>query len=123
MTQTLLGPDIVLDDDTHDLLFVNGDLLMDVDVGQAVKIALLFIKGEWFLNINLGVPYFDQFFIKAPRINLLRSILRKTIEDTPGINSVLALDLSYDPQARTLSVSFRADTDNGEIAVSTQVTP
>ncbi len=121
MTQLILGPDVLLDDDTHDLLFVNGDLVMDVDVAQATKINLLFVRGEWFLNIDLSVPNFEQFFVKAPRLNLLRSILRKTIEDTPGIDAVTSLDLVYDPRARTLAVAFEASTAEGEIAVSTVI--
>jgi len=40
-----LGPDLLLDADTHDLVFVDGDLTMTVDLAQAVKIALLFVAG------------------------------------------------------------------------------
>ena len=62
--------DIALDTATGDLLLENFDLQLVEgrdQIAQNLMIRLRFILGEWFLDITAGIPYYDDFFIKAPR--------------------------------------------------------
>lgn len=110
-----LGPDLLLDPLTHDLDLVDGDMVLGADVAQAVKIRLLFIRGEWFLNNLQGIPYFEQVFIKAPNLSHIASIFRQTIVDTPGVNELLQFNLDFDGNTRVFTLIWAADTDEGEI--------
>lgn len=111
----LLGPDLLLDPDTHDLAFSNGDLQMAVDVAQAVKINLLFVEGEWFLDRLKGVPYFSDVFVKAPNLDHVAAFFRAAIVETPGVGELLEFSFDFDTPSRLFSVEWKADTDDGEI--------
>jgi len=111
-----LGPDLILDVDLHDLALSSGDLFMDADVAQAVKIRMLFIGGEWFLNRNQGVPYFEQVFVKNPNLGHVAAIFRKTILDTPGVRGLTSFEFAFDGTSRVLTLTWAADTDEGEIS-------
>lgn len=115
-----LGPCLMLDPATHDLVIENGALVIGVSVAQAIKCNLLFVRGEWFLDRTRGVPYFEQVFVKPVNLAHLRSLFSRTIEDTPGVDKVVKLDLDYEETTRMLSINFTASTDEGEISDSVE---
>jgi hypothetical protein len=108
--------DLRLDASTHDLSIVGGDLqLVDesLRVAQQIEVTLLFFLGEWFLNTDFGVPYFDVVYIKAPNWAAINAVLRARIIDVPGVTRVTRLDLLFDQARRALSVTFEAETIYG----------
>lgn len=117
----LLGPDLQLDPLTHDLVFVDGALQLVADPVQKVKIRLLFIRGEWFLDIEEGVPYFEEIFVKAPNLDRLRALYRTVIGDTLGIEDVREIDLAFDAGSRRLTLTWTAGTAAGEIDSTVQI--
>lgn len=110
-----LGPDLILDPDTHDLELIDGDLVLAVDVAQAVSIALQFVAGEWFLNRDAGVPYYDEIFVKSPNLDLVATIFRDTILAVPGVNAIQNFLPDFDTDARRYDLVWSADTDEGEV--------
>jgi len=116
-----LGPDLFLDPVTGDLDVSQATARMVTDVRQAVQIRLRFFAAEWFLDVRKGVPYYAQILVKAPNLDHVGSIFRRTIVNTPGVGELLAFALDYDEQRRTLNVTWRADTDQGEISDTTAV--
>lgn len=112
---TVLGPDLLLDPLTHDLTFVDGDMVMSADVAQAVKINLLFIQDDWFLNLAAGVPYFEKIFVKAPNLDHVAAIFRRTIVETPGVGALTKFVFDFDGDTRIFTLEWAADTDEGEI--------
>lgn len=103
----------------HDLeIGTDGDLsiLTGLDsIAQHLKIGLLFFRGEYFLDLRIGVPYFEQILRKAPDLNVVRSILREAILKTDGVLGVSGLTLGYDGVTRVLSVTFEAATTEGTL--------
>jgi hypothetical protein len=86
---------------------------------QGVSIRLKFFYGEWFADTTIGVPYFQKIMVKNPDVNILTAIFRSAILGTPGVNSLSYLKLDFNPQARTLAVSFAGDTDFGQFDTQT----
>ena len=116
--------DIALDSTTGDLLLKNFDLqLIDGrdQIAQNLAIRLRFILGEWFLDITAGVPYYDDFFIKAPNQIRIESILKEEILNTPGIDKILSFSSNFDAHRRAYSVSFSVDTLQGEITLTQEL--
>lgn len=113
-----LGRDIMLDPETHDLAIENGDLTVGVSVRQAVKINLMFVRGEWFANRQKGIPYFERVWIKPVNVNHLRALFRRAITDTPGVDRVIAFALAFNAGTRTLSIDWTATTNQGELTGS-----
>lgn len=110
--------DLKLDSD-GDLAIEGGDLALVggiESIAQHVQIRLRFFLGEWFLDESRGVPFMQRIFVKAPRPGLVQSVVRKTIEGTPGVRAVTELAVTLDPRTRKARVTWRATTDLGEIS-------
>lgn len=108
--------DLKLDPTSHDLVINSYDLqLIDqVDqIVQAVKMRLLTIFGEWFLDAREGVRYFDIVCSKNPDVSLIDSIMKATIVETPGVRELMSYSSTLNSSARTLSVTFQVNTDYG----------
>lgn len=110
--------DLAIDLDSGELQLDGGDLKGAYGVAsiqQHVCMRLRTLLGEWFLDTSRGVPYFEQVLTKNPSNSVLAQVFREAILSTVGVSSLLQLDLSVDTRERTLMVSFKADTDLGEI--------
>jgi hypothetical protein len=122
------GVDWELDDD--------GDLIMPLRytlglaaVAQGLRIRVQMFKGEWFLNLDEGLPYlendsvaetdalFGQRFDKAKAL----SAFRRVITATPYVESILSLGVTFDGATRTLNVEWRVKSALGVVEGSLQV--
>lgn len=102
-----LGDDGDLDTSTGDLV-----LLSDVDaVRQDVDIRLQFFRGEWFLNLDEGIPYYEEVLVKNPKLGAIKSIFIDAILSTPLVSAVNDLVLEYDAVLRTLAVTCSLTVD------------
>ena len=100
-------------------IFLNGNRIsvnQDAEqVAQKVKTKLLFYRGEWFLDITIGVPYFQQVFVKPALIGTIESLIKSQIINTEGVNKLTSFSSNFDRNDRKFSVSFTAETVYGEI--------
>lgn len=110
--------DIALDTATNDLLIVNGDaqLISGLDgLAQEIRIAVLMVRGEWFLNLDAGVPYLERDGVTATEAILgqpynqvkTNAIFREAILGVNGVSTLDFLASSYTPQGRILNVQWR----------------
>ena len=81
---------------------------------QAVETRLKLFRGEWFLNLSSGVPYYQVVFVKPAKLSEIEAAIRNTIIETDGVKELLAFELNFDRQTRSASVSFSANTIYGE---------
>lgn len=100
-----------LDLSTGNLVFIDG---LEA-IRQDINIRLRFFKGEWFLNTEVGIPYFQKILGQKPRLNVIRDIYRTAILGTPGILAITALTVDFDRSSRKVSISFRATTSEGPL--------
>lgn len=113
--------DIRTSDDTGDIELINGDLALanGADaVKQALRQELKMFAGEWFLDLDYGVPYYKDVLVKNPNANLIKGIFMDKILGTPGVLELLSFSMDYDPKARTLKVLFKARSYDGDIDFS-----
>ena len=109
--------DIRLDDD-GDILVSSGDLALTGDataVKQSLAIRLQFFAGEWFLDLDAGLPYFESILVKNPDLLAVRSLYRDVILETPGVQDLELLEFDYEGATRQLTGEYRATTDFGEL--------
>ena len=112
--------DFGLDDDGDEYADATG-LAMTGDlpgIKQQVTLRIGFFKGEWFLDEERGVPWYEEIIVKNPNLIRIREIFRDTILSVRGIRRVTFMDLLFSAYARTLSVNFRASTDLGELGIN-----
>ncbi len=77
-------------------------------VAQRLFDNLSFFLNEWFLNLNEGIPYFEQIIGQKPDLPLIDTLYRRAILATAGVGSISNLQLSFDRATRALSVRFEA---------------
>lgn len=83
-------------------------------VVQGVTTRLRLFRGEWFLNVNAGMPWFQEVFTDGGQdIRRIESALRAQILATPGVEQILSLDIDFNGGTRDLSVTFDVDTIYG----------
>ena len=84
-------------------------------VKQSLGVALALFKGEWFLDVNAGVPYYQEILKKGVDTSFVDEILRKQILATAGVNRLLVYSSSFDKEARVITVAFTVDTVYGPV--------
>lgn len=111
MTDILLDAFGDLDLSTGDLQLVTG---VDAIV-QDLRSALRFVRGEWFLDQRIGVPYFKRedfettiLGVKNPNLAAIRGLYSRTILAVPGVLRLDSLAVLFDRAVRTLTVNFSA---------------
>ena len=108
--------DFLLIENDNNLNIVNHDLAftpnVSLYVSQKIRIKLSFFLAEWYLNKNIGLPYFDQIFVKNPDINFIEDIYKVKILEIPEVKELTSLSLEF--ESRRLLVSFSVITIEDE---------
>ncbi len=103
-----------------DLALENGNFVL-IDGSELVRQSILsrfrFFLGEWFLDVREGVPYFRDILVKSPDRDIVRSVFRQVLADTPGVLNILSFEILYDAQARTIRFSFEVQSTDDVIKV------
>ena len=110
--------DEALDTTTHDMGYSEYDCstVSELDqVRQNIKIRLLMIKGEWFLDSRRGLPIFEKILVKNPNLSEIDVIIKATILETQEVQEILSYMSTMNRESRHLSVSFSALSDYGTI--------
>jgi len=103
-----LEKDILLDEN-NDLAIVDYDLALTSEsqiTTQRIKQRLLTFQGEWFLNNDLGLPYFTEILGKNKSLPRIEAIYIRSIQEIEEVAEILALAAMQDAQSRTLTVNF-----------------
>lgn len=118
---TQLNPDIgdlALSDAGSEVLTT----LLSEEVAQRLTVKLNFFKGEWFVNLFAGTPYFQQILGKAAD-STIRSVMSSIISETEGVASLSSLEVTRDRAARTVAIKFVAVLEDGTTFVSSEYAP
>lgn len=111
--------DFALDSVTNDLDLSTGDLrfVTGADaVAQHLLVRLRLFHGEWFYDLRVGIPYYEQILLKNPNLVAITGIFRQAIASTPGVDELQRIDLDFDRAARTLSLDFTAQLEGEDVA-------
>ena len=110
--------DIKMNVEGSDLEIINGDLALTSGydgVRQHLQQNLRAFKGEWFLDLDNGVPYFEDILKKNPNPVVLDGVLKDAILSTPGVIELLSFDLNYINSTRKLTLDFSVNSTDGVI--------
>lgn len=110
----------------HDLDFSDGNLsLLDEEAKvakQTLKMNLLFYEGEWFLDNEYGVPYFQEILTKGATKGLVDSIVRDAARKSYNIQDVLEVSSTLTPDRKYSLDRLLCTTTEGEIVSVTSTT-
>lgn len=120
-----------LETDPRDLLLgPNNDLVITTDlqfstgiaaIAQSCRIALQMFAGEWFLDLDAGIPYWDQILAQKSTVAKTAAAIafRSELSLVSGVIDVTTLDVEFDGPTRTLTITWQVQTAFGETPVDT----
>jgi hypothetical protein len=83
-------------------------------VAQLVVIALRLFKEEWFLNMNKGMPWFQEILGEKLDEQLVRKRISEIVLAVPSVVGILSLGLRFEAVTRSLFVSLMVRTVFGD---------
>ena len=114
MSDIKLGTDGDLDTTNNDLTIITG---LD-EVTQRLRQTLRTFQGEWFLNLEFGVSYYQDILKKNPNLDVISTVLKNAILSVPGVLDLLEFVFDFDIVSRILTVDFTVRASEGEITIN-----
>lgn len=105
--------------------FKNGDIVTNgseqlIKGSRALALSVIYrlrmVKGEDFMNINNGTPWFDG-ILGHVDISDAESLIRQQILKTPSVAGLSSFTFDYDKPSRSYTVDATIIGRNGETAV------
>ena len=87
-------------------------------VAQEILTTLRLMQGEWYLNLQAGVPYYQQ-IIGYGTQGLYDEIIKSAVLGVPGVVSILAYNSQLNRVTRALTVTMTVQTAYGPATVTT----
>jgi hypothetical protein len=88
---------------------------------QALLARLRVFKGEWFLDLESGTPYFERVLGKNNNPGGAEGALKEVITQTPGVRSLLEFSFDVDSRTRVAAMSFTVDSDFGPLSLQEEI--
>jgi hypothetical protein len=108
--------DILLNSD-GDIDISNNQLHLTTDdseaISQRLRIRLRFFYREWILDRSQGTKWFELVLIKGIDKYVADQEVRRRVEETPGIKTIIKWDSVLDERNRTYDITFSVQTDEG----------
>lgn len=118
---------------------ITGDIVITTDVQfsrgltakvQQANIALKSVKGEWFINDDDGVPYWERANVKASeailgqKFDQLKALaaFRVALSKVPD-STITTLTVTFDNRARAVACTWRLLTIFGDTNLRTLIIP
>lgn len=120
-----MAKDIYLDPITNDIALVNGVMRLTTNKEessrQQILITLKTNLGEWVFNILAGIPFLAngnnpiQLLGAGNNKGLIDTLIKEAILSRENITQIISYTSDVDKVKRTMSVSFVAQTNSGEV--------
>lgn len=101
---------------TDDLYLVNGRIARasgNEAIRQGIITRLRTFMGEYYLDQNYGLPYYQKFFSKPTNIQFFDSIVKKNILAVSGVSKILSYQSNVIPSSRTYQITCSVEDDDG----------
>lgn len=103
--------------DSMDLVFINGETpttggYLDALV-QRLYIRLRTFFGDWYLNVEYGVPYLERILGHKVKKSTVDAIIQEQIMLERGVKQIMNFKSSLDPISREYVCEFRVKAEGG----------
>ena len=114
-----LVKDIALTADGSDLDLTDNTLTLIEGVQRVTQnllIRLRAFRGEWYLDRNFGLPFYEKILVKNPDGGLIRSLFKAVIIGTEDVLELTRFEAEFDSSTRQLSITFTCETAFGTVS-------
>ena len=105
-----------------DLDILEGSLTLTDEIAeetaQRLKIKLGTYLSEWYLDLDVGLPYFETIFIKSTSKDIVDTLFRSTILNDPEIRKINSFTSTI--KDRVYNMSFEAEANTGQNIILTE---
>lgn len=116
--------DIALDAN-QDIAVVDYDIAIisgEAQLAQYLRSRVRTVRGEWYLDVDVGLPYFEDIMLKAPtNRGHVESLFKQVILLTEEVDSLKSFKMDYIGATRELTVDFQVTSIYADVGVSTNV--
>jgi hypothetical protein len=108
---------------TRDAVFINAPMQTSVSttddinqtVAQRLNIKLSTYQGEWFSDLEYGIPYFQSILGTKNSQPTVDMIMKQAILADPSVVQLVSFSSNLDTATRTYSATFQVKTNEGTI--------
>ena len=110
-------------DDNGDIAIGNNKFSIvdgQAEVRQKLSQRLKTFLEEWFLDVNLGLPYLQLIFVKGTPASVIEDLFKNQIINTPGVTELTKFAPIELNEKRESDLDFDVKTSFGEDAIKLQ---
>lgn len=108
--------DMLLDADGD--IVITDDLVLVTDIvtaaAQQIRLAIGMFKGENFLDLDDGTPFYEDILGQKFNENKIRGVIRERIMTVDLVATLEPLTLAFNRGTRVLTIGWHATTITGE---------
>jgi hypothetical protein len=93
------------------------------EVAQRLIVRFNFWRGEWFRNLDAGLPYLEIIFQKWVTDAIARGVFTQVVATTEGVAGVDKMDVAVNDTTRELTLTFTARLQDGTTFRSSNYPP
>jgi hypothetical protein len=110
-----MNKNLYLNPNTNDIEIKDFNLRMTINiveyVSQKIENTLKTFKDEWFLNPDIGIPFYDRILIKQADLNDVNSIFQKAVLDITEVSELLSFTTEFEGASRGYKAELEAQID------------
>lgn len=103
-------------DERNDFIIKNGEFEIITDAEQTIqniRERLLSYLGDYFLDLEHGVPYYQTIFTKPFNLTNVENIIKSKVLEDEDVTEFAQFTTTFDPERRSLSISMVVNTVYG----------
>lgn len=93
------------------------------EVAQRVAARLKIVKGEWFLDPTIGIPYFEYMKNRLDAKRLIETDVQQTILGTQGVESIKSIVSSINHETRVLTLDITITAASADATINVVISP
>lgn len=95
----------------------------DEATAQEIDTRLTFFRGENFLDVREGVPWFQEILVKGVDEARVKAIVRQVVASHPAVIDVPTVTFELDRETRAAEIVWEARTTEGRVILSSDFRP
>lgn len=116
--------DIGINLQTNDIAHADGLISyvnLDNETIQRIRTCLRRIEGEWFLDINAGLPYFGGQMLGGKDLEYVKLIIREELLSIDGVNKITEINILADTKTKHVSVYVELELNENVYKITEEI--
>lgn len=116
--------DIGIDRQTDDIAHEDGLISyvnMDEETIQRIRTCLRRIEGEWFLDINAGLPYFGGQMLGGKDLEYVKLLIREELLGIQGVSKITEINILSDISTKMVSVYVEIELNENVYKITEEI--